>query len=272
MDADFLLCKNIITGLVIMVSALVSIFILSKVMKFLKPSKPTEVTKTKTVVWDLKGLEKELRKRVFGQDEALNKILQAIREVVSSRKANSRPKTILLLGGPGVGKHHVLNIIKNHITERDTQLRFESTLIPIKTSTLTKHVLTPDTNGIRPMFAYASSLYYSCNDNKNVIEILNCHQDPLCFVTGPVMSQWTAQNIASFAKYENYINCKECTANHFGSIFFKNSDIIIVKFKPLTQAQIQTFLKKEDLTKRFPRDGKDFVSIGFKGVQMHKTR
>jgi hypothetical protein len=126
--------------------------------------KPVEVTQT--VVWDFQGLEKELKERVYGQDEAVNAILQVIRDVLTSREANPRPKTIILVGGPGVGKHHVLNIIKNHLgchpvnesATHSCELRLTRTYDSDKTNRLRKYVLTLDTNGIRPMFAYFNSL------------------------------------------------------------------------------------------------------------------
>jgi hypothetical protein len=235
-------------------------------LNYFKVSEPVEATKT--VVWDLQGLEKELRERVYGQDEAVDKILQVIRDVVTSREAIPRPKTIILVGGPGVGKHHVMDIIKNHIrcqpvNESATQsceLRFQRTFVSSDTNTLKKYELTPNTNGTRPMFAYFSlgetDIYNIYNENR--------YRDPLCFVTGQVMTQWNAQGIASFASYEQYLNYKEHSVRQFGEYHYGGSDIILVKFKPLTRAHVLRCFRKEHFNVNLPLYGKDFVPLGCK--------
>jgi hypothetical protein len=241
-------------------------------LNYFKVSGPFKVTQT--VVWDLQGLEKELRERVYGQDEAVDTILQVIRDVVTSREANPRPKTIILVGGPGVGKHHVMDIIKNHIrcqpvNESATQsceLRFQRTVESSDTNTLKKYELTPNTNGTRPMFAYFSSLYYSWDetDNYNIHAVNYWYRDPLCFVTGQVMTQWSAQGIASFASYEQYLNYKEHSVRQFGEYHYGGSDIILVKFKPLTRAHVLRCFRKEHFNVNLPLYNTDFVPLGCK--------
>jgi hypothetical protein len=246
--------------------------------------KPVEVTQT--VVWDLQGLKKDFKERVYGQDEAVDKILQVIRDVVTSREANPRPnnKTIILVGGPGVGKHHVLNIIKNHlgchpVNESATQsceLRLTKTYDSDMKNALKKYVLTLDTNGTRPMFAYFDSLnyqsgpyIYSVNGQtyiKNEIGVVNCYDDPLCFVTVPAMSYWSAESITSFADYEQYLSDKEWSVKQFASHYFHSSDIVLIKFKPLTRVHVLRCLREENFDVNLPLYDTDFVPLGCKAL------
>jgi hypothetical protein len=94
---------------------------------------------------------------------------------------------------------------------------WENGLITLKqkiSHALSKYVqLTPDTNGKRPILAYFTHLWYSNPDPNDPqdhdLHFMNWYDDPLCFVTGEVMSNWTAQGIPSFANYEQYLHDSE---------------------------------------------------------------
>lgn len=70
------------------------------------------------VVWDTKGLEHELATRVYGQERAVQDIQKIITRPIPYNKnmpIQSRHQIVFILGGPGVGKSHVINILTKHV-------------------------------------------------------------------------------------------------------------------------------------------------------------
>lgn len=66
-------------------------------------------------VWDLTSLVQELTTRMHGQNEALRELVWTIRNLANETEHTRRHHVVFLMGGPGVGKSHVIDIMINHI-------------------------------------------------------------------------------------------------------------------------------------------------------------
>jgi ATP-dependent Clp protease ATP-binding subunit ClpB len=74
----------------------------------------------------LRGLETDIKKRIFGQDEAVKKVADGIRVARVGRRNGDRPVPFLFLGPSGVGKTEVAKVLASIVLDDEGALsRFD---------------------------------------------------------------------------------------------------------------------------------------------------
>lgn len=229
------------------------------------------------VIWNIDDMTNELSKQVYGQDEVVKNITNAMRESIEME--NSRPKLILLLGGPGVGKHHVLNIIRNHVKcgyvnktvaescednyEHATLIQSERPLSYINIKYLNKY------HGITPYFLEFANFEFNIHSPhvnflkgkyKNRFTWKKSHV--IYFMTAPIMSDKTAQKFNNAAEYKSYIKYISEALYDYTRSRFSEYDVITVNFEPMKREDAAKCM--QDMDPEVLDDRSDFVPLGCK--------
>ncbi len=89
--------------------------------------------KTKIPVYEINGsthtyiktLEKELRKEIIGQDEAITELIKATKRIKLGYKENDRPYSYLFVGPTGVGKTKLATEYSRYLFGKNKLIRFD---------------------------------------------------------------------------------------------------------------------------------------------------
>lgn len=223
----------------------------------------TNRTPPPTIVWDLPGLERELKERVYGQEEAAREILWNIRSLADDPRPTHKQRVVFLLGGPGVGKSHVIDILQKHVHcevagNSTCQIKFENTtyfnyFVPgywihfekfyetkgmdvwaAEFNTLDKFINNPEDANLRWTLKHRVIYGYGkIGENDRAIY----------FVTGRVFNHTVLNAISSGADYDLYLQdaagrLDDYMIRHAPEVHFN-----IVTFKPLKKDHVTQCLR-----------------------------
>jgi hypothetical protein len=207
------------------------------------------------VFWDMDGMEKELELRVYGQKDAIGNLTQSLQRAISDIKNNqSNPKMFFLLGGPGVGKHLVLEIIQKHIKcqykdeiksnmpceieykNRKNDLKsFDQIFVQFELMQFKNYSESSVTfANINKLEFYLKSAYphdYTLFREMVGFDVKN--PKSLYFITGPIMSATTLDKFYEADEYSYYVQSAAKVTRQFSLLHFPVFDTVMIEFNPL---------------------------------------